>query len=363
MKVIDRYIIREFLKIFSLALIALICVSVVVDLFERVDDIVKFKPPLQVTVTYFLAKIPSILFITTPISILLSTLLTLGTLSRNSEIISMFASGISAYRISIPLLILGFIVSVLLFIFNETIIPWANQQAEASKLIMKGKQPPSLIPKSGVWFRNRAENRIYNIKFLLPAQRELQGLTIYMLDDNFNIKERIDVRTARYTNGEWILYNGYRRIFNGEVIGGSLLPEFGKQGKKFSIQPTFEDFQRIRKDPEDMTYQELQKYIIELQSSGYDASRYKVDLHGKIAFPFVSMVMVIIGFPFALKSPRSGTSVSIGLSIFIGFSYWTLLNLGLSLGHAQLLPPFLSAWVSHILFASAGSYMILSVQT
>jgi len=361
MKILDRYIIREFLKIFSLGLIALICVFTVVDLFERVDDIVKSKPPFGVVITYFLAKIPSILFVTIPISILLSTLLTLGTLSRHSEIISMLANGISIYRISIPLLILGFMVSALVFIFNETVIPWANQQADACKQIIKGKPPASLIPKSGVWFRSPRENRIYNIKLLAPIQKELQGLTIYVLDDNFNIKERIDATKARYLDGEWILYAGSQRAFNSGVVGGSQT-SFAER-RKFPIQPTFEEFQRIRKDPEDMTYRELQRYIVELQSTGYDASRYVVDLHGKISFPFVSMVMVIIGFPFALKSPRSGTTVSIGLSIFIGFTYWIILNLGLSLGHAQLLPPLLSAWISHVLFASSGAYMLLSAQT
>jgi lipopolysaccharide export system permease protein len=377
MKIISRYVAREFLKIFSLSLVALICVFTIVDLFDLVDDIVKNhcldgsatiqdgsgKSPcsLQTVVTYFLTKIPWLIFMITPISILLSTLLTLGTFSRNSEIIAMLANGISIYRLLIPLLILGFIASILLFIANETFIPWGNQISDMCRKIIKGRVLDSQMTKSSVWFRSPRENRIYNIKLLDPRRSELHGVTIYALDENFNIKERIDARVAQYVNGQWILHNGSQRTFTEDVLGRSQIGFVERKG--FPIQPSFEEFQRIRKDPEEMTYRELERYIAELQSTGYDTSRYIVDLRGKVSFPFVSVVMVIIGFPFALRSPRSGASVSVGLSIFIGFSYWIILNLGLSLGHAQIFPPTLAAWVSHILFAAAGGYLILSTQT
>jgi lipopolysaccharide export system permease protein len=361
MKIIDRYLIREFLKIFFLGLIALICVFTIVDLFDLIDDIIKNQVPLNILLVYFLTKIPWLIFFIMPISILLSTLLTLGAFSRHSEIIALLANGISIYRISLPLLILGLLASLFLFIANETFIPWSNQIADTCRRIIKNRPQDAQMTKSGIWFRSPKENRIYNIKLLDPHRNELHGVTIYTLDSNFNIKERIDVRVAKYLGKEWILYNGSQRTFQGGVLGGNQTIFAERRG--FPIQPSFEEFQRIRKDPEEMTYRELKNYITELQSTGYDASRYIVDLRGKISFPFVSLVMVIIGIPFALKSPRSGTTVGIGLSIFIGFSYWIILNLGLSLGHAQIFPPLLAAWVSHILFVAAGGYLILSTQT
>ena len=397
MTILDRYIIREFLKMFVFGIIALILVSTVVDIFERVDDIVKYKPPFSVTITFFLARIPQVLFMITPISILLTTLLVTGQYARNSEIIAMLAGGVSIYRIMAPLLILGFLISLLMFGLNEFVVPTANQLAEESKRIMKGKPDIRKMAKIQIWFRGNQNNRIYYINALIPEQQEIHGLTVFQLNDQFLPVSRLDAVKGKYhppnnqkpqkpgvlhtilpkglldffsstengdlaseSVGTWTLYQGTERSIN---PGQQQSIIHFKQRRDYIIPHSFTEFRRDTKDPEDMNYRELTRYIDTLTASGYDVSEYIVDLRAKLSYPFVSLVMVIIGFPFALKSPRSGTAFGVGLSVFIGLTYWIILQLGISLGHAHILPPLLAAWISHVTFASAGFYLVLSTRT
>lgn len=402
MKTLDRYIIREFFKVFLFGIVALIVVSTVVDIFERVNDIVEHVPPISVTLTYFFARIPQLLIMISPISMLLTTLLVTGSLARNSEIIAILANGISVYRILVPLLAVGLAVSLLMFGLNEFVVPAANRLAEESKRIMKQRPDDSQSAKIQIWFRGTQEKRLYYINALVPEQRIIYNLTVFELDDNFLPVKRLDAGHAKYhpppsqiqkeeerqgwqtqlvhilpkhfqdfiesetiENGEqelgtWTLHNGTERSF--DATGKQSVFNF-QERTDYKIPRTFNEFRRETKDPEDMNYLELKRYIETLLASGYDVSKYAVDLRAKFSYPVVSLVMVIIGFPFALKSPRSGAAMGIGLSVFIGLTYWILLQLGISLGHAHILPPLIAAWISNILFAAAGFYLILSTRT
>jgi lipopolysaccharide export LptBFGC system permease protein LptF len=397
MRVLDRYITREFLKLLTFGIIALILVSTVVSMFERIDEIAEFKPPFLVTVTFFLARIPRVLLMVAPISMLLSTLIVLGVFARNSEVIAMLASGVSIYRILVPMIVIGLVVSVLMFGLNEFVVPTTNQVADESLRIMKGKPDIRKMAKIQIWFRGTPEKRIYYINALIPERHEIQGLTIFELNDQFLPVKRVDALKAIYEltpsqpidrgmqpqkmwttkvgeflglsknqedgnsgQGKWILYQGTERSL-GALEKGTIMSF--QERRDYQIRPSFSEFRQETKDPADMDYRELRAYIESLSASGYDVSKYVVDLRAKFAFPFVSFVMVIIGFPFALKSPRSGAVMGVGLSVFIGLTYWIILQFGISLGHGHILPPLLAAWISHIIFAATGFYLILSTRT
>lgn len=401
MKLLDRYIITEFLKVLFFGMVALILLSTIVDLFELIGRIVENDPPFSVTITYFLARIPQVVILMTPISMLLSTLLITGSFARNSEIIAMLASGVSIYRIIVPLLIIGIVASFVMFGFNEFVVPIANRLTEESKRIISGKPDLRQTAKIQIWFRDTQPNRIYYMNGAVPQKLELHGLTIFEIDDRFLPVKRIDALAAQYhlppslaesaknpanpslvsrivpryfqeflsaeiqesrsqEIGYWTLHMGTERTFN--PSGKRSIITF-EERRDYVIPHSFQEFRRETKDPEDMNYQELTEYIKALTASGYDVSKYIVDLRAKFSYPVVSFVMVIIGFPFALQSPRSGAAMGLGLSVFIGLTYWIVLQLGISLGHAHILPPTLAAWISHILFATAGCYLILSTRT
>jgi lipopolysaccharide export LptBFGC system permease protein LptF len=253
------------------------------------------------------------------------------------------------------------------------------------------------MAKIQIWFRGTPEKRIYYINALIPERHEIQGLTIFELNDQFLPVKRVDALKAIYEltpsqpidrgmqpqkmwttkvgeflglsknqedgnsgQGKWILYQGTERSL-GALEKGTIMSF--QERRDYHIRPSFNEFRQETKDPADMDYRELRAYIENLSASGYDVSKYVVDLRAKFAFPFVSFVMVIIGFPFALKSPRSGAVMGVGLSVFIGLTYWIILQFGISLGHGHILPPLLAAWISHIIFAATGFYLILSTRT
>ena len=405
MNVLDRYIIREFLKVLAFGIISLILVSTVVDLFERVNDIAEFKPPITVAVMFFLARMPQVLFMVVPISMLLSTLLVIGALARNSEVIAMLASGVSIYRMLLPLFVIGLVMSLLMFGLNEFVVPTANIVAAQNKRIMRGRPDNRNQPKIQVWVRGTEEKRIYYMDVLIPETREARVLTIFELNDQFLPVKRLDAQRAVYhlpkppaaqsrqswgantaaffsglftrvveffhpsekkaeeakpELGTWTIYQGSERSL--EASASRTIFHF-EERRDYVIPRSFYEFWQESKDPEDMNFRELGKYMETLTAAGYDVSKYVVDLYGKVAYPFVSVVMVIIGFPFALQSPRSGAAVGVGISVFIGLAYWIILQLGISLGHAGIFPPLVAVLISHLIFASAGFYLILSTRT
>ncbi|MCP4399799.1 MAG: YjgP/YjgQ family permease, partial [bacterium] len=343
MRVLDRYIIREFLRMLILGITALILVSTVVSIFERVDTIVQHKPPMSVVISYYLTRIPQDVFLIAPISMLLTTLIVTGSFARNSEIVAMLAGGVSIYRIMVPILTIGVLMSLTMLGLNEFVIPISNRMNLECLRVMKNKPDRSQMAKIQIWFRGRREhsiydkneNRIYYINALIPARwetdgtlnpPELQGLTVFELNEQFTPIERLDadravynrpkgtketgaekknvfkefVNAARFwdkdveslqTSGSWTLHKGSRRSLEMNTQGIQKIESF-EEVHDYIIPWSFDEFRRDTKSPVDMSYRELKAYIQILTESGFDVSEYIVDLRAKFSYPFVSFVMV-----------------------------------------------------------------------
>ena len=132
---------------------------------------------------------------------------------------------------------------------------------------------------------------------------------------------------------------------------------------EFSFPENWESFQTIERQSGELSYAELRTYIQKIQSAGYDATRYLVDLYSKLSYPFLNLIMVLIGIPFALKTGRSGgVAISIGISVMIGFAYGVTFYIFLSFGKSGILSPFLSSWIPTLLFGLAGIFTLMSVR-
>jgi lipopolysaccharide export system permease protein len=189
----------------------------------------------------------------------------------------------------------------------------------------------------------------------------LQGITIHYLDRDFALKMRIDAEKAEWRDGQWIFYNLLITRFT-EAEFPSL--EYVST-KVMDLPEKPSDFNFVQKEADNMGYVELRKYVKKIQSEGYDATRYVVDMHGKIAFTLVSIILAIIGISFSLmKTERSGGIMqSIGIGIFIGFSYWLVHAFAMSLGRSGTIPPVMSAWFTNVLWGAASVTMFLRVKT
>ena len=359
MKILDRYLFTEFLRNLFFITISFLLLFLIIDFFEKFRMFLSNHATFGQMGSYFFFRLPMIISQILPAAILLASLVTCGYLSRHSEITAMKANGISLYRIALPILTIATLTCLLIFFLSEWVTPHTNDRAEYIRLIDVQKQKSmGSFKQDQIWYRG--QKGIYNFRLFDAQTSTLQGITIHYLDRQMNLIMRIDAERGEWTEGRWLFHNVLiTRFDDGEF---PILSRVQQQVVDLPEKPS--DFKVVQKDAEVMGYFELERYIRKLQSEGYDATRYIVDLHGKIAFSLVSIILAVIGFSFSLRSERSGgIAQGIGTGLVIGFSYWLVYAFGMSLGRSGTLPPFIAAWFANILFGTASVLLILRVKT
>ena len=358
-RILHRYVIREFLKIFALSLSSLILIYVIVLFFQKMNVFTKYKAPFYLIFVYLFYKIPDVTFEwVLPYAVLLAALLTLGSFSRHSEITAMKAGGVSLYRITLPLLLIALLISFFSFLGNEYLVPYTNQKTRyLLDVRVRKEKPASFFKNFKIWYRS--DHRILNIQLLNPQKKVLNGFTLYQIDDYFRCTKRIDAREVQWVNGRWWFRDGAIRDFGeGDAIHVTPFKEM-----EFPLEENWESLQRIGRYSEEMSYGELRTYIQKIQASGYDATRYLVDLYSKYSRPLLNLIMILIGVPFALKTGRSGgVALNIGVSVMIGFAYGVTFYIFISFGKSGVLSPFLACWIPTVLFGLAGIFTLMSVR-
>ncbi len=359
MKLIDQYILKEFLRFFLITFVSFIVLFLIIDFFEKSRMFMSNHATAAQMASYFLYSIPFVISMTLPVAVLLATLLTYSFLSKYSEITAMKANGISLYRISLPVLAVAAAVSVFLFFFTELVTPAGVQKTEhIIKVEVQKQQALGFFKQDEIWYRS--QNAIYNFKMFDVEKNILHGVTINRLNPDFTMKTRIDAERAQWKDQSWVFYNLLVTTFQPDAPPSL---EWSEE-KVIALPEGPDDFKIIQKDAEKMGYFELRRYVKKIQAEGYDVSRYAVDLQGKIAFPLVCLIVVLIGMSFSIRSERSGGIMqSLALGLFLGFSYWIVHAFCMSLGRSGTLPVFLSAWTANLLFGGLGVFLFYRVRT
>jgi lipopolysaccharide export system permease protein len=292
----------------------------------------------------------------------MATLLTLGVLSRNREITAMRSCGISLPRIAAPFFLFSLAVAGVLFLFSAIIIPYATAQADYVKTVKIEKKPGNPAVKTDRSWIQIGDRTLMNFDVVEPDGFTLHGVTLYQLGDDFRLSRMTEATGAHYTAQGWVLLDGTHR---------KLLPDGVVQVEPFEQAPiplsqTPEDFSTwLSTESEEMTLADLRIYIERLRKDGYNVARFLTDYHGRIAFPFVSLVMATVGIALSLRQSGSrgrGMAVGIGLALAIGFLYWTAHSVAIALGHSGALAPLLAGWLANLLFACFGSALLLQVR-
>jgi lipopolysaccharide export system permease protein len=359
MKIVDRYLVTEYLRNLLFITLSLISLFLIIDFFGKFRMFLSNHATFAQMASYFFFMLPTIVSQILPAAVLLASLVTCGYLSRHSEITAMKANGISLYRIAVPILTIAALTSLLVFFLSEWVTPHTNGRAENIRRVEVQKQRSlGSIKQDQIWYRG--QKGIYNFRLFDAQTNTLQGITIHYLDRQMNLSMRLDAEKGEWTEGRWLFHNVLiTRFSEGEFPA---LSRAKQQVVDLPEKPS--DFQLIQKDVDMMGYFELKRYIRKLRSEGYDATRYVVDLHGKIAFPLVTILLAVIGVSFSLRSERSGgIAQGIGAGLVIGFSYWLVFAFGMSLGRSGTLSPFIAAWFANILFAAASFFLVRRVKT
>jgi lipopolysaccharide export system permease protein len=327
-------------------------------MMEKIPSFIRAGGALSDIVNFFLNKLPEMIGQTSSFSILMATLLTLGLLSRNAEIVAMQSSGISLFSISLPMLALGLAASFLLLINAEFIVPKSYERMEQIERVKIKKQGVNAVFKlNNIWFRT--DSLILQAKAFDPQKKLLKGVTVWTLDASLNPVSRIDADRAEFKDDRWTLMQMEVKDFSiGAGYRSAIVPSM-----EIAIKLKVDDLKTLDNNADNLSYFKLREYAENLRRGGYQAFRHLTMMHAKLSSPFAAFVMVILGIPFALRNSRSGgIAMGIGASVGIGFAYFVVNAVLLSYGRSGVLPAFVAAWGANMLFGAGGVWLAMTVK-
>ncbi len=366
-RILDQYVVMEFLKTFLMVLCTFVMLMLVFTTFDLLADILRNHVALSTVGAYLINLTPDMLYQLAPLAVLISVLVTFGALNRNSEIIAMKATGISLYRLVVPVVVIAAMLAFSLFLFAQFYLPQANQRQEALRDIIKGRPPRTVLHPEQTWIFGQPHAgepaRIFHYQFFDPDLKEFANLSIFEFDSSsFALSRRIFASRASWNpeTGSWRFLDGWQR----DIEGGKVTEyhEF--------IQTSFSEihedpgyFTKEEKQAQEMNFGQLDRYISDLRQSGFDTVRLRVQLWQKLAYPLIAVVMAVLAIPFALSMGRRGSLTGIAVAIAVALAFFVVDSLFGAMGNVNYLPAALAAWSSDILFGLTGGYLLLRTPT
>jgi LPS export ABC transporter permease LptF/LPS export ABC transporter permease LptG len=368
--ILDDYVLKTFAGFLLLVMVSLVVVSLIFNFFELLSDITRNSVPAVIVGEYLLNAVPSLLYYpVVPMSVLLAVLIAFGLLHKTNEITAMKATGVSVYRTVVPILFIASALAGGLFLLDQWYLPYANKRAETLRNSIKGR-PAQTYRRPAKWIfgqsdapsgqKNAKDNpwKIYYYKFYDPDRDQFGSISSFELDPrNFQITRRSYAERANWREPleKWVFENGWQRTFNGDTVN-DFRPFEVEALPQMTEQPSY--FKKDVKQSSEMNYDELSNYIRDLQQSGFDVVRLRVQLQKKIAFPLITLVMAVLAVPFALSGGRRGALTGVGLALLIALVYQLTAGLFEQMGNFRQLPPSVAAWMPDVIFGLAGGYMI-----
>jgi len=365
--IFDEYVLKQFLGVFTLVLITFVMLMLLFTFFELLGAIIRNHASLLLVGDYLVNLTPSMIYTITPLSVLIAVLVVFGVLNRTSELTAIKSAGVSLYRLVLPVLVIASILATSLFLFDELYLPKANRRQEALRNIIKGKPAQTVEHPGENWIFGMQKpgepEHMFYYQFFDAAHDSFANISVFEFEPgSFSISKRIFARSAHWEPrlNQWVFENGWVRTFHGAEIS--------------SYQPFLVDaFPEIREHPQyfkteellssEMSFKELAAYIHELQQSGFDTIRLRVQLNRKLAYPLITLVMAMLAVPFAVSMGRRGSLAGVAIAIGVAIAYFIVDGTFEAMGNVNLLPAMLAAWSPDVVFALIGGYLLLRTPT
>jgi LPS export ABC transporter permease LptF/LPS export ABC transporter permease LptG len=360
--ILDDYVLRDFGMNLAMVVAAFLMLLLVFTLFELLGDILRNQISPLVVGEYLLNVSPYFVYNITPLSILLAVLITLGVMQRSNEITAIKTTGISIYRIITPLLVASAILASGLFFADQFYLPHANKRQDALRNLIKGKPAQTYLNPDRKWIFGQHSD-IYYYELFDSDRDQFGRLAVFQFDPaTFQLTKRIYADRAHWEDSlqRWVCTQGWERDLRGPAIENYRTFDVATF-PVVSEPPTY--FKKEVKQSSEMNYQELRRYIRDLQQSGFDVVRLRVQLQKKLAFPIITLVMAVLAIPFSLSTGRRGAITGVAVAVGIAVVYWTVAGLFEAMGNISQLPPVLAAWSPDLIFALVGGYLVLKVPT
>jgi LPS export ABC transporter permease LptF/LPS export ABC transporter permease LptG len=359
---LDDYVLRDFFVYLGMILSSFLVLVIVFTLFELLGDILRNQVPPTVVAEYLLNVTPYLLYNVAPLVMLLAVLVTFGLMQRSNEITAIKATGTSIYRIVMPVVVAAAVLAVALFFADQFYLPHTNKRQEALHNQIKGKPAQTYLRPDRKWIFGQ-HNDIYYYQFFDPDRDQFGNVTVFQLNRaTFAITRRVHAERAHWADNlnRWVYEQGWDRTLNVSAIANyrqfdvATFPELPET-------PAY--FKKEVKQYTEMNYEELRRYIRDLQQSGFDVVRLRVQLHKKLSYPLITLIMAILAIPFSLSTGKRGAITGVAVAVGIAVFYTVVSRLFEAMGDLSQLPPALAAWSPDLIFILVGGYLILKVPT
>ncbi|HSL92911.1 MAG TPA: LptF/LptG family permease, partial [Candidatus Limnocylindrales bacterium] len=300
MTILSRYLFREFFRMVAVCIAGFLVLFLVIDFVESADQFLLYRATVGEILRYYLFRVPGVFITVSPIAVLVAVLITVSLRARTNEFTAMFSVGISPLRAFAPLIAGCALISALALGSSELLAPKANRLArEIARLRVRPGRVAAQFSLNRYWIRG--DNAVLSAQVIDTAGRVLHGFQYLEIDRDFRLVRRVDARVAEVTeNGKWRLRDGRERRTDGDQRADPFAE------REFPFPETIQGFLDGETPPEEMTYEQLAAYIGDSQSRGYDVRRYEVDLHAKLSYPLLNVIVGLLASPLALRTPRSG---------------------------------------------------------
>lgn len=351
MKIIDRYLSKQFLQTIVFGLLAFIVIFVIIDMLENLDDFIDEDVPNTIIIQYYIVFIPEIIRLMLPVAVLLSSLFVAGKMSTLNELTAIKSAGVSLYRYMAPFIATAFIISIFSVYFGGYIVPMANKH---KVYIERTHMKKGIIHSGSNIFFQDSRTRIVSIGTYNVNTEQAYRVSIQDFDetDITRMISRFDASRMKYdsSDAQWILFNGTNRTFSGDI---ETLENFASHPVK-NLNFTPEDVLKKQRKSEELNLEELEKFADDQLRSGNDPTRILIEYHSRYAFAFASVITVLFGLPISANKRKGGLALQFGISIIITFVYLVSMQISKSFGKNGVMDPLLTAWFANLLFFTAA---------
>lgn len=358
MPILYRYLIQEILRYIAMVLAVVVSIYLIVDFFEKIEKFMRAGLPMSRVITFFLFNMPFIIAQVFPVSVLLSILIVFGQMSRHHEIIALNSAGVSVYYLFKPLFFIGIFATVCLFCFSEGIVPMTKDIAEKIWRQEVRREAAVISKEKDLWIKDN--HLIVNIRYYHPHEKTIFGIALNYFDESFNLVRKVDAKKGVFRDGIWVLSDLIEQTLN-KKSGKYTVNIRDELKEPLKFMP--DDLKQSVRQSQEMGFGELSEYIRKIEAEGYDATTYRVDLHAKIAFPFICLILCLIGTGISARANiREGLSLNIAFGIGVIFVYWIFYSFCLSLGYGEMIPPIAAAWTANLIFSCLGVFLLINAE-
>ena len=350
MRILDKYLSREYLKLYFMLIPFFIAFFLLTDIFTSLSRLREGTTILRV-IYYYLLEIPYLFSLLSPLGVLMATMLTITHLEATYQIQAAQISGLSVKRIVLPLLTIGLIGSFLILFLDQTLIFRANQTAQRLNQENFLGPPPHDTQKN--IFIHVPPHYLFYIRVFDPREGRMENVLIYEKTSPPHI---LSAEEATWMENGWLLRQGMDYTLGNELEGTSF------ENKLLAIQEEPSYFSKKYFPVEKMNIAELSRQLDEYRRSGLEILDIETELNFKISYPFTNFILIFLGIPIGLLLKKGGKGASFGLSLLIGLGYYETMAFFKILAKSGIMSPYVVAWVPNLIFLGVGIYLYTRVE-